>query len=225
MLCSTKPSGNPPRSGRCDHPDLHKRSAMERGRPAAIARNETLRAARHYGWAFWKRWTGYLAQSRIEAKLRCLKTFEERIAARAPDRQTAEIQIRVALMNRFFALRIVEIIRVTSQQRGEGHHAPRGSCTTTSWLKLWPPLPTTKSNASTNCALRTQMEWQSGRTLTEEVGLPSGLLHPNWQNGRVYVFRSAFRRVLPIRQRESRRRSERSAPNRSESAYSLPVAA
>ena len=27
--------------------------------PAAIARNETLRATRHYGRAFWKRWTGY----------------------------------------------------------------------------------------------------------------------------------------------------------------------
>ena len=27
--------------------------------PAAIARNETLRATRYYGRAFWKRWTGY----------------------------------------------------------------------------------------------------------------------------------------------------------------------
>ena len=29
-------------------------------------RNETLRATRHYGRAFWKRWTGYHARSRIE---------------------------------------------------------------------------------------------------------------------------------------------------------------
>lgn len=36
--------------------------------PAAIARNETLRATRHYGRAFWKRWTGYHVRSRIEAK-------------------------------------------------------------------------------------------------------------------------------------------------------------
>ncbi len=34
--------------------------------PAAIARNETLRATRHYGRALWKRWTGYHARSRIE---------------------------------------------------------------------------------------------------------------------------------------------------------------
>lgn len=80
--------------------------------PAAIARNETLRATRHYGRAFWKRWTGYHARSRIEAKMRCLKAFGERIAARDPDRQTAEIQIRVALMNRFSALGTAEIVRV-----------------------------------------------------------------------------------------------------------------
>ncbi len=41
-----------------------------------------------------------------------LKAFGERIAASDPDRQTAEIQIRVALINRFNALGIAEIIRV-----------------------------------------------------------------------------------------------------------------
>lgn len=63
--------------------------------PAARARNETLRATRHYGRAFWRRWTGYHARSRAEARMRCLKSFGERIAARDPDRQTAEIHIRV----------------------------------------------------------------------------------------------------------------------------------
>lgn len=80
--------------------------------PAAIARNETLRATRHYGRAFWKRWTGYHVRSRIEAKMRCLKAFGERIAARDPESQTAEIQIRIALMNRFSALGTAEIVRV-----------------------------------------------------------------------------------------------------------------
>jgi hypothetical protein len=37
--------------------------------PAAIARNETLRATRHCGRALWKRWTGYHIRSRIEAKM------------------------------------------------------------------------------------------------------------------------------------------------------------
>ena len=41
-----------------------------------------------------------------------LKAFGDRISARDPDRQTAEIQIRIALMNRFSALGTAEIIRV-----------------------------------------------------------------------------------------------------------------
>ncbi len=65
--------------------------------PAARARNDTLRATRYYGRAFWKRWTGYHVRSRIEARMRCLKSFGERIAARDPERQTAEIHIRIAL--------------------------------------------------------------------------------------------------------------------------------
>ena len=44
--------------------------------------------------------------------MRYLKAFGGRIAARDPDRQTAEIQIRVALMNRFNALGTAEIVRV-----------------------------------------------------------------------------------------------------------------
>ena len=80
--------------------------------PAAKARNETLRATRHYGRAFWKRWAGYHTRSRAEARIRGLKSFGERIAARDPDRQTAEIHIRVALMNRFNALGTAEIVRV-----------------------------------------------------------------------------------------------------------------
>ena len=85
---------------------------MEGGLPGRWARNETLRATRHYGRAFWKRWTGYHACSRAKTKMRCLKSFGERIAAR-PSRQTAEIHIRVALMNRFNALGTAKIVRVT----------------------------------------------------------------------------------------------------------------
>ena len=44
--------------------------------------------------------------------MRCLRAFGERIAARDSDRQTAEIQMRVALMNRFSVLGTAEIIRV-----------------------------------------------------------------------------------------------------------------
>ena len=52
------------------------------------------------------------ASKRSEAKMRCLKSFGERIMARDPDRQTAEIHIRIALMNRFNALGTAEIVHV-----------------------------------------------------------------------------------------------------------------
>lgn len=44
--------------------------------------------------------------------MRCLTSFGERIMVRDPDRQTAEIHIRIALMKRFKAIGAAEIIRV-----------------------------------------------------------------------------------------------------------------
>jgi hypothetical protein len=44
--------------------------------------------------------------------MRCLKSFGERIAAGDPDRQTAEVRIRIALINSFNALGTAEIVRV-----------------------------------------------------------------------------------------------------------------
>ena len=41
-----------------------------------------------------------------------LKALGERIAAKNPDRQSAEITIRIALLNRFNALGTAEIVRV-----------------------------------------------------------------------------------------------------------------
>jgi len=72
----------------------------------------TPRATRHYDRAFWKRWAGYHDRSRIEAQIRCLKALGERCVAKDPDRQTAEIQIRVARMNRFSVPGTAEIILV-----------------------------------------------------------------------------------------------------------------
>ena len=77
-----------------------------------MARNDILRATRHFDRGFWTRRTGYHLRSRVEAKILCLKAFGERIAARDPDRQTAEIHIRVALMIRFTALGTAEIVRM-----------------------------------------------------------------------------------------------------------------
>ena len=82
------------RNGRAWKPDC----------PAAISRNEILRATRCLGRSIWKKWTGYHARSRVEAQMNRLKLLGDRIMSRDPDRQTAEIQIRIAIMNRCSAL-------------------------------------------------------------------------------------------------------------------------
>ena len=71
-----------------------------------------MRATRHFGRALGKRLTGYHARSRVEARMRRLGAFGERIASQDPDRQTAEIHTRTAQRNRFSASGTPEITRV-----------------------------------------------------------------------------------------------------------------
>ena len=52
--------------------------------------------------------------------MRCIKAYGERIAARHPDRQTAEIQIRGAFINRFNALGTADIILPGLSTTGKG---------------------------------------------------------------------------------------------------------
>ena len=107
--CHTASAG---RGGTAAIPIRKNGRAWKQDCPAAQARNEILRASRHFGRALWKRLTGYHARSRAEAKMLCLKSFGDRIASRDPIRQAAEIHIRIALMNRFSALGRAEIVRV-----------------------------------------------------------------------------------------------------------------
>ncbi len=72
----------------------------------AAARNEALRASRHLGRAIWRRWSGYHRRSRAETKMHCVKPLGQRLMARDFDRQVAELQVRVAVLNRFTALGI-----------------------------------------------------------------------------------------------------------------------
>ena len=44
--------------------------------------------------------------------MRCFRSFGEHVASHGPARQTTEIQIRIALMNRFNAPGIPETIRM-----------------------------------------------------------------------------------------------------------------
>jgi len=86
--------------------------AWKKDCPAARVRNDILHQTRHLGRANWKRSVGYHVRSRVEARMNCLKAFGERIASRDPDRQTAEIQIRIAIMNSYNALGRAEITAV-----------------------------------------------------------------------------------------------------------------
>jgi len=72
----------------------------------AIARNEALRASKYLGRALWRKWSGYHRRSRAETKMHCMKLLGQRLMARDPDRQVAELQLRVAVMNGFTALGI-----------------------------------------------------------------------------------------------------------------------
>ena len=72
----------------------------------AIARNEALRASKRLGRKIWRKWSGYHRRSRAETKMHCMKLLGQRLMAREPDRQVAELQIRVAVMNGFTALGI-----------------------------------------------------------------------------------------------------------------------
>ena len=74
--------------------------------PGARARNEALRASRYLGRALWRRLTGHHRRSRVEAKTNCLKLLGQKLMARGFDRQVAELQVRVAILNRCTALGI-----------------------------------------------------------------------------------------------------------------------
>lgn len=74
--------------------------------PGAGARNEALRAIKHLGRTIWRRWSGYHRRSRAETKMNCIKLLGQKLMARDFDRQTAEIQVRIAILNRYTALGI-----------------------------------------------------------------------------------------------------------------------
>ena len=48
-----------------------------------------------------EKWSGYHQRSLVETKMRCFKLLGERVMARDFDRQVTELQVRVAILNRF----------------------------------------------------------------------------------------------------------------------------
>ena len=72
----------------------------------AIARNDAVNPSRYLGRTIWKRWSGYHRRSRVESKMHCVKRLGQSLMAPDFDRQVAEIQIRIAVLNRYTALGI-----------------------------------------------------------------------------------------------------------------------
>ncbi|MFM1863880.1 MAG: hypothetical protein RLZ26_2402, partial [Pseudomonadota bacterium] len=56
------------------------------------------------GRTIWRRWSGYHRRSRAETKMHCVKLMGQRLSARDFDRQVAELQVRIAVLNGFTAL-------------------------------------------------------------------------------------------------------------------------
>ncbi|MFC0281738.1 transposase, partial [Falsigemmobacter intermedius] len=70
----------------------------------AKARNKALRTCKRLGRSIWRNWSRYHRRSRVETKMNCIKQLGQRLMAKAFDRQVAEVQVRVAILNRFTAL-------------------------------------------------------------------------------------------------------------------------
>ena len=66
-----------------------------------MVRNETVLACKRLGWLVW---SGYHRRSLVETKMHCFKRLGERVMARTFERQVVELQVRVALLNRFTQL-------------------------------------------------------------------------------------------------------------------------
>ena len=78
----------------------------------AVARNEALRASRYLGRAIWRLWSGYHRRSRIESKMNCIKLLGQSLMARDFERQIAELQVRIAVLNGYTALGIPVTVAV-----------------------------------------------------------------------------------------------------------------
>lgn len=94
------------RSAEAIIPPRRNAQPWKRDSPGAAGRNDALRTIKRLGRTIWRRWSGYHRRSRVEAKMNCMKLLGQKLMARDFDRQTAELQLRIAILNRYTALGI-----------------------------------------------------------------------------------------------------------------------
>ena len=63
-----------------------------------------MRASQYLGKALSRRLTGYYRWSRVGSKMHCVKLMGQSLMTRDFDRQVAEFQIRIVVLNRYTAL-------------------------------------------------------------------------------------------------------------------------
>jgi hypothetical protein len=80
--------------------------------PGINRRNQIVRQTRELGRAGWKKASGYHRRSLVETQMHRLKLLGERVMARRFERQVREVQVRVAVLNRFTHLGMPETVRV-----------------------------------------------------------------------------------------------------------------
>ena len=85
---------------------------VKANKPGMRVRNEAVRACERLGRKIWKRWSGYHRRSLVETKMHCFKRLGERVMARTFERQVVELQVRVALLNRFTQLGTPDTVAV-----------------------------------------------------------------------------------------------------------------
>ena len=71
-----------------------------------------MQQTRELGRAGWKKASGYYRRSLVETQIHRLKLLGERMMARTFERQVREVQVRVAVLNRFTHLGMPETVRV-----------------------------------------------------------------------------------------------------------------
>ena len=92
----------------------------------AVACNEILRISTRVGRTIWRRWSGCNRRIHAKARMHCVKLRGQRLSTSDLDRQVAEFQARVAVLNRVTALgtAITEVADRICQGKGEPSLSP-----------------------------------------------------------------------------------------------------
>lgn len=105
--------------------------------PGAGPRNEALLMIKRLGHAIWRRWSGYHRRSRVETKMNGMKRPDQNLMSRDFDRQTAEFQVRIAILNRFTALGTPVTQPVGRRQAAKGDVRPSGDLRNSAHMELF----------------------------------------------------------------------------------------